>query len=81
MSLHIAIVAGEASGDLLGASLLADLKKRFPNAIFSGVGGEAMKAQGFESLIEMKRLSVMGLIEVVKHLPDIFRAKNKLLDY
>lgn len=81
MSLHIAIVAGEASGDLLGASLLADLKKRFPDAVFSGVGGEAMKAQGFKSLIEMKRLSVMGLIEVVKHLPDIFRAKNELLDY
>ncbi|MDO4435163.1 MAG: lipid-A-disaccharide synthase [Cardiobacteriaceae bacterium] len=78
---HIALVAGEASGDRLGAPLLVELKKRFPNARFSGVGGVHMQATGFESLLDMRRLSVMGLVEVLKHLPDIYRAKQTLLRY
>ena len=78
-SLHIALLAGEASGDLLGAPLLQALRERLPHARFSGVGGPAMQAAGLHSLIDMERLSVMGLVEVLRHLPDIFAAERTLL--
>lgn len=78
---HIALLAGESSGDKLGAPLLRELKKRFPNARFSGVGGVAMQAEGLESLIDIKRLSVMGLVEVLRHLPDIWQAEKALLAF
>ena len=78
-SLHIALLAGEASGDLLGAPLLQALRERLPHARFSGVGGAAMQAAGLHPLIDMERLSVMGLVEVLRHLPDIFAAERTLL--
>ena len=78
-SLHIALLAGEASGDLLGAPLLQALHERLPHARFSGVGGPAMQAAGLHSLIDMERLSVMGLVEVLRHLPDILAAERALL--
>lgn len=78
---HIALLAGENSGDKLGAPLLRELKKRFPHARFSGVGGVAMQAEGFESLIDIKRLSVMGLVEVLRHLPDLWQAEKALLAF
>ena len=78
-SLHIALLAGETSGDLLGAPLLAALRERLPHARFSGVGGPAMQAAGLHSLIDMERLSVMGLVEVLRHLPDILAAERALL--
>ena len=78
-SLHIALLAGEASGDLLGAPLLQALRERLPHARFSGVGGPAMQAAGLHSLIDMERLSVMGLVEVLRHLPDILAAERALL--
>ena len=78
-SLHIALLAGEASGDLLGAPLLQALRERLPHARFSGVGGAAMQAVGLHSLIDMERLSVMGLVEVLRHLPDILAAERALL--
>lgn len=78
-SLHIALLAGEASGDLLGAPLLQALRERLPHARFSGVGGAAMQVAGLHSLIDMERLSVMGLVEVLRHLPDILAAERALL--
>ena len=78
-SLHIALLAGEASGDLLGAPLLQALRERLPHARFSGVGGPAMQAAGLHSLMDMERLSVMGLVEVLRHLPDILAAERALL--
>ncbi len=78
-SLHIALLAGEASGDLLGAPLLQALRERLPHARFSGVGGAAMQAAGLHSLIDMERLSVMGLVEVLRHLPNILAAERALL--
>lgn len=59
------LIAGEASGDQLGAALMAGLKQLDPDAVFMGVGGPAMQAQGLESLFPMDELSVMGLMEVL----------------
>ena len=76
--MHIGIVVGEASGDILGASLLNALKKRFPSCHFSGIGGVNMLEQGFESLVPQDRLAVMGLIEPLKRLPELLRIRKNL---
>ena len=76
--LTIAIVAGEKSGDLLGADLIRNLKKIYPNASFEGVGGPSMISEGFQSFIKMDRLSVMGIMEPLKRLPELLLTKNIL---
>ncbi len=68
------MVAGEASGDLIGARLMAALKRRTGGAVrFAGVGGELMMAEGIESLFPISELSVMGLLEVAPHVPRLLR--------
>ncbi|MCW8091658.1 lipid-A-disaccharide synthase [Alteromonas sp. ASW11-130] len=78
---RIGIVAGEPSGDVLAAGLIRELKLLFPNAVIEGIGGENMQAQGCESLFDMESLSVMGLVEVLTHLPSILKIKNKLIEH
>jgi lipid-A-disaccharide synthase len=75
----IALVAGESSGDLLGAGLVRALKERFPEAIFEGVAGPAMVAAGCEQLEPAESLAVFGLIEPLAHLPRLLRLRKSLV--
>lgn len=75
------IIAGEASGDILGAGLIRSLRNRYPKARFVGIGGDEMIAQGFHSLVPMERLSVMGLVEVLGRIRELFSIRARLLSY
>ena len=75
----IALIAGETSGDTLGAGLIEALRRRYPKARFIGVGGEQMIAAGLDSLFPMEKLSVMGITEVLGHLPELFRLRHRLV--
>src|ERR1700712_2280661 len=70
----IYLIAGEQSGDVLGARLMAALRKRRPDLQFAGVGGERMQAQGLDSLFPLHELALMGLLEV---LPNLRRLKSR----
>lgn len=76
----IGMVAGETSGDMLGAGLMQALRQRYPQARFAGVGGPLMLAQGFESITPMERLSVMGFVEPLGRLPELLRLKRDLVE-
>ncbi len=78
---RIGIVAGEPSGDVLAAGLIRELKQQFPDASIEGIGGENMQAEGCRSLFDMETLSVMGLVEVLTHLPAILKVKNQLVEH
>lgn len=73
---RIALCAGEASGDQLGAGLVEALRERFPDALFAGIGGSAMRGAGLDAWHDAHELAVMGLSEVVSHLPRLLRLRR-----
>ncbi len=77
--LRIALVAGEASGDILGSGLMRALKARHPQVEFMGVGGPLMEAEGMVSTFPMERLSVMGLVEVLGRLRELLARRKALV--
>ena len=83
--MRIALVAGETSGDTLGAALIEGLKQRFPHAEFAGVAGPRMRAAGCVAWHDIESLSVMGLTEVLSHLPRLLslraRLRRQILDW
>lgn len=76
---HIVLVAGEASGDLLGAGLIESLRKRYPTAKFSGIAGPRMRAAGCNAWVNAESLAVMGLLEIIPHLPRLLRIRRELI--
>lgn len=75
----IALIAGEASGDQLGADLIQALRRRHPDARFVGIGGARMVADGFDAWYDVGELSVMGFAEVLRHLPRLLRLRRELV--
>ena len=75
----IFIIAGEPSGDIHAANLVKAIKKESPNINFIGTGGDKMKMEGVNILTHIDQLSVMGFVEVLKHLPRILLIMNKKL--
>ena len=79
-ALRLGLVAGEASGDLLGGLLLQGLKARWPELQAAGIGGPAMAVQGFDAWWPHERLSVFGYVDALKRLPELLRIRRQLGD-
>ncbi len=76
--LRIGMLAGEASGDILGSRVLRALRQHYPDLQAEGIGGPLMQAEGFHSLWPMERLSVMGFVEPLKRLPELLGIRRGL---
>jgi lipid-A-disaccharide synthase len=80
-SLKLGMVAGEISGNVLGAGLMHALRQQYSDLHVAGIGGADMIAAGCESFFDMERLSVMGLIEPLGRLPELFRIRRELYQH
>ena len=78
---RVGIVAGEASGDILGAGLIRALREHYPALQVEGIGGPLMEAEGCRSFFPQDRLAVMGLIEPLKRLPELLKIRRYLREY
>lgn len=76
--MRIGMVAGEASGDLLGARLIEAIRARCPDAQFEGIAGSRMEAAGCRALASADQLAVMGLVEVLGHLPELLLLRRRI---
>jgi len=79
--LRIGIVVGEASGDLLGAKLIEELKEKYSDIEVVGIGGKHLIENGCQSLFDMERLSVMGIFEIFARLFELLSIRKKVTDY
>lgn len=79
--LRIGIIAGEASGDILGAGLIRELSKHYPTASFEGLAGPEMIAAGCWPLYNSEEIAVMGLFEVLKHLPRLLKLRKSVVEH
>jgi lipid-A-disaccharide synthase len=79
--LYIGLVAGEVSGDQLGAALIRRIRESRPDVRFAGIAGPQMRAAGCLALAQAEDLSVMGLTEVLVHLPRLLRLRRRVLRY
>ena len=78
--MKIYLIVGEPSGDILASRLIKAIRNQRPEAQFFGIGGETMRAEGFDSLFDIKILSVMGFAEVIPRLPVILRRRKEMLN-
>jgi lipid-A-disaccharide synthase len=80
-AVRIGILAGESSGDILGAGLMQALRERVADVRFEGIGGPLMEAQGLKSEVPMERLSVMGLVEPLRRLPELLAIRRRVVQH
>jgi len=76
---RVVIIAGEASGDQLGASLIRAARKKYPDLEFAGVAGDGMRSAGCRAWFDCSDLAVMGLFEVLRHLPRLLRLRRDIV--
>ena len=79
--MEIIIVAGEASGDLLGGKLVASLHAQHNNLSISGIGGDSMRAAGMHTLVDINETSVVGIVEILRHYPRLRRILSKMKNH
>ena len=77
--MRVGLVAGESSGDLLGAGLISAVRERVPDAVFEGVAGPEMTAAGCDRWADADELAVMGVVEPLRHLPRLLRLRRSLI--
>lgn len=74
------IITGEVSGDLIGASLIRELKSLQPELIITGIGGDRMKSSGMNLIYHSDQMAILGFVEVIKHLPFIRQVRKKIIE-
>lgn len=79
--MRIGVLAGEASGDILGSRVLKELRAQCDELIVEGIGGPLMEAQGLTSMFPMDRLSIMGFVEPLKRLPELLHIRRAVFEH